>query len=143
MNLKNNVIIEGRLTNDVVTSQTPNGTLYCNFSVAVDRSYRKDKEREADFINCTAWGATSEFISKYFEKGKPIIVQGELRNRNYTDKNGVKHFTYVVNVNNVDFPLTVIKSPNETNESSNAPVDVPNFDDIEGFNPEDFEDLPY
>ena len=142
MNLKNNITIEGRLTNDVSVAQTPNGTAYCNFSVAVDRPYHKDKEREADFINCTAWSGTAEFISKYFEKGKPIIVQGELRNRNYTDKNGVKHFTYVVNVNNVDFPLTV-KSTNDNSTPTEAPVDIPDFEAIGGFNPEDFEDVPF
>ena len=66
----------------------------------------KDKttgERQADFIRCVAWRQTAEFVSKYFSKGKMIIVEGSLRNDDYTDNNGVKHYSYNVVADNVSF----------------------------------------
>ena len=141
MNLKNNVTLIGRLTKSVNTSQTANGIMYSNFSIAVDRPYRKDKEREVDFINCTAWGKTAEFISKHFEQGAPIMIAGELRQHNYTNKDGIKVFTYVVNVDTVEFALTVKSkaAQNDNNVSVAAgDIDLSEFEDMyagEGDNP--------
>lgn len=139
MNIKNSITLIGRLTNDIEMRYTQSGTAYSHFSVAVDRPYRKDKDgkevKECDFINCTAWGKTAEFISKYFKKGEPIMIQGELRNQNYTNKDGVKVFTYVVNVGNVDFALTA-KSKTDGQNVETAP-EAPS----DGFNLEEFEEL--
>ncbi len=101
----NKVIIMGRLTADPELRQTPNGISNCRFSVAVDRGYKsKDTgERQADFIRVTAWRATAEFVSRYFSKGKMIIVEGSLRNNDYTDANGVKHYSMDVQADNVSF----------------------------------------
>ena len=114
MNMKNSITLIGRLVNDVEVARTSSGTTYSNFSVAVDRPYQKDKERGVDFINCTAWGKTAEFIGQHFDKGSPIMLHGELRQHNYTNKDGVKVFTYVVNVDTIDFALTA-KPKNENN----------------------------
>ena len=114
MNMKNSITLIGRLVNDVEVARTSSGTTYSNFSVAVDRPYQKDKERGVDFINCTAWGKTAEFIGQHFDKGSPIMLNGELRQHNYTNKDGVKVFTYVVNVDTIDFALTA-KPKNENN----------------------------
>ena len=73
--------------------------------IAVNRPYQKDKEQEADFINVVAWRQTAEFICKYFQKGSPITVIGSMRNNNYTDSNGVKHYTMDVQADNVGFAL--------------------------------------
>lgn len=101
----NKVILMGRLTADPELRQTTSGIASCRFSVAVDRGYKsKDTgERQTDFINVIAWRATAEFISRYFSKGKMIIVEGSLRNDNYTDKNGVKHYSMNVQADNVSF----------------------------------------
>lgn len=99
----NKVIIMGRLTADPELRQTNSGIPTCRFSVAVDRPYQKDKEKQADFIRCTAWRNTAEFMSRYFAKGKMIIVEGSLRNNDYTDANNVKHYTMDVQVDNVSF----------------------------------------
>ena len=55
---------------------------------------------KADFIGVTAWRATAEFISKYFQ-GSAIIVEGSLRNNDYTDKDGIKHYSMEVLASNV------------------------------------------
>ena len=101
----NKVILMGRLTRDPEMRTTPSGASVCRFSVAVDRPFvsKESGQREADFINVIAWRATADFIGRYFSKGKMIIVEGSLRNNNYTDSNGVKHYSYEVQADNVSF----------------------------------------
>ena len=99
----NKIILMGRLTADPELKQTQNGIAYCMITVAVNRPKIKDKEQEADFISVQAWRNTAEFISKYFSKGKMIIVEGSLRNNNYTDQNGVKHYSMLVQADSVNF----------------------------------------
>ena len=72
-------------------------------------------ERQADFINVVAWKQTAEFINKYFSKGKMIIVEGTLRNDNYTDSNNVKHYSYNVVADNVSFGESKSASGNNNN----------------------------
>jgi single-strand DNA-binding protein len=71
--------------------------------VAVDRPVKQGEEKQADFINCTAWGKTAEFVSKYFTKGQRIALTGTIRTGSYTDKEGTKRYTFDVWVNNVEF----------------------------------------
>ena len=100
----NKVILHGRLTADPELSQTTSGISSCKFSVAVDRGYKSaNGEKQTDFIRCQAWRQTAEFVSRYFSKGKLIIVEGSLQNNNYTDNNGVKHYSMDVRVDNVSF----------------------------------------
>ena len=99
----NKVILMGRLTRDPEFRQTTSGIPVCRITVAVDRPFRKDQEKQADFINVTCWRNTAEFVSRYFNKGKMIIVEGSLRNNDYTDNNGVKHYSMEVMAENVSF----------------------------------------
>ena len=99
----NKILLHGRLTSDPELRQVGADKLsLCNFTLAVDRPYSKG-ETKADFISCQAWRQTADFIGKYFSKGKLMIVEGMLTNNNYEDKNGVKHYSYVVGVQNVSF----------------------------------------
>ena len=115
----NKVIIMGRLTADPELRQTPSGISTCRFSVAVDRGYKsKDTgERQTDFIRVTAWRQTAEFVSRYFSKGKMIIVEGSLRNNDFTDANGVKHYSMDVLADSVSFA----GSRNDNNYTANTP----------------------
>ena len=103
----NKVILIGRLTADPELRQTQGGVASCRFTVACDRRFadKNTGERQADFINCTAWRQTAEFVTRYFNKGKLICVEGTLRNNNYQDKNhpDVTHYTTDVLVDNVEF----------------------------------------
>lgn len=99
----NKVILMGRLVADPEFRQTTSGIPVCRIRIAIDRPYRKDQERQADFINVTCWRNTAEFVSRYFNKGKMIIVEGSLRNNDYTDNNGVKHYSMDVQAENVSF----------------------------------------
>ena len=101
----NKVILMGRLTADPELRQTPGGVSSCRFTVAIDRRFvdKNTGERQADFINVVTWRQQAEFVSKYFTKGRMIIVEGSIRNNNYTDNNGVKHYGYDVVADNVTF----------------------------------------
>ena len=103
----NKVILVGRLTADPELRQTQSGVASCRFTVAVDRRFadKTTGERQADFISCTAWRQTAEFVSRYFNKGKLIAIEGSLRNNNYQDRNhpDVTHYTMDVQGDNVEF----------------------------------------
>lgn len=103
----NKVILTGRLTADPELRTTQSGVSTCRFTVAADRRFadKNTGERQADFIQCTAWRQTAEFVSRYFNKGKMILVEGTLRNNNYQDKThpDVMHYTMDVLVENVEF----------------------------------------
>ena len=101
----NKVIIMGRLTRDPDFKQTQSGVAICKFSVAVERQFKDSKtgERLTDFLDCTAFRGTAEFISRYFSKGNMILVEGNIQNNNYTDNNGVKHYSNNIMVENVSF----------------------------------------
>lgn len=93
----------GRLTADPELRQTPNNISVTSFTVAVNRPFTKGAERQADFIDCVAWRNSAEFVSRYFTKGKPILVEGRLQVRSYEDKQGNKRRAYEVVCDNVSF----------------------------------------
>ena len=103
----NKIILMGRLTADPELRQTQSGIASCRFTIAVDRKFadKNTGERQADFIKCTAWRQTAEFVSRYFTKGKMILLEGSLRNNNYQDKNHpeITHYTMDVQVENIEF----------------------------------------
>ena len=84
----NIIAIKGRLVRDPSTKTTPNGVTVCNITVAVDRAYSGGGEKQTDFFDCVFWRQGAEFVSKYFSKGKEIIVQGEMQSRKWQDKDG-------------------------------------------------------
>lgn len=92
------ILTNGRLTKDVELKEV-NGLQIARFTVAVKRQFKKD---EADFINCVAFGKRTETIAKFFEKGSPINIEGRLQTGSY-EKDGVKHFTTDVIVDNFEF----------------------------------------
>lgn len=114
----NKVILMGRLCADPEFRQTQSGTAVCRFRVAVNRQFanKQTGEREADFIGCTAWKNTAEFVSRYFRKGSMIIVEGSLRNNDWTDQNGVKHYSMDVQADSVNFG----ESKSSSNNAQNA-----------------------
>ena len=99
----NKIILMGRLTKDPELKTTQSGVTMCRFSIAVDRAYSKGQEKQTDFFDITAWRQTAEFVSKYFSKGKCILIEGKLQNNNYTDQNGVKQYRNAIIADNVAF----------------------------------------
>ena len=101
----NHITLMGRLVNDPELRRTGTGIAVTTFRIAVDRDFapKDGGERKADFITCVAWRQTGEFISKYFAKGRMIVVDGRLEMRDWTDKEGNKRTTAEVIVDNAYF----------------------------------------
>lgn len=88
----NHITLMGRMTRDPELRRTGGGVAVASFTIAVDRDFsgKEGGEKETDFIDCVAWRQTGEFVSKYFAKGRMIVVSGRLQIRNWTDKDGNK-----------------------------------------------------
>ena len=128
----NNVMLKGRLVDDPVLRRTQSGIAVASFKVAVDK-YVKDGEKQADFIECNAWRGTAEFVSKYFNKGQEILIgRGSLHNKTWEDKNGVKHYTYEVTAENVEFCGSKASNSAPAGNDNSVPAD---------FDPNSFEDI--
>lgn len=84
----NKVILIGNLTSDPEVKQTPGGSSVCTFNIAVNRRFAKDGQQNVDFITIVAWKERAEFVGKYFKKGKPILICGEIQTRTWSDKDG-------------------------------------------------------
>ncbi len=102
----NKVILMGRLVADPEFRQTTSGVPVCRFTVAIDRPVRKDQERQTDFIDVTAWRTNAEFVSRYFTKGKMIIVEGSLHKDAYTANDGSKRYSTYVQAERCSFGET-------------------------------------
>lgn len=125
----NNVTLCGRLTANPELKTTTNGKNVTSFSVAVDRDFKNNGEKQTDFINIVAWGNTADFVCKNFCKGKQIIIQGRIETRNFTTNNGDKRYVTEVIANNVYFAGFT----GETTTSANDFEEIPDID----------EDLPF
>ena len=101
----NHITVMGRLVRDPELRRTGSGVAVASFTVAVERDFggRDGGERKTDFINCVAWRQTGEFISKYFAKGRMIVVDGRLEMRDWTDREGNKRTSAEINVDNAYF----------------------------------------
>lgn len=101
----NSAQIVGNITKDIDLKYTSgtNAKAFTRFTVAVPRRFKNAEGKyDADFINCTAWGGTAEFISKYFHKGSRIGITGEIRTGSY-EKDGQRIYTTDINVNTAEF----------------------------------------
>ena len=117
----NQSILMGRLTKDPETRYLQGGNAsVTRFTIAVERDYKAagEEKPKTDFINCTAWNKTGEFIAKYFAKGSMIAVTGSIETGSYTDnETGKTVYTTEVRVNKVSF--TGEKRGDSRQETSN------------------------
>lgn len=98
----NKTILLGRLTREPEVKVTEKSTI-CRFTLAVNRTFKKEGQPDADFINIVAFGKIAEFCSKYFTKGQQVCVCGRLQTGSYDDKDGKKVYTTDVIAEEVDF----------------------------------------
>lgn len=101
----NKVILVGNLTADPELKQTPSGVSVCRFSIAVQRRFGRNEQGQttADFFNIVAWRQSAEFVARYFTKGRAILVCGQIQNDNWTDQQGVKHYSTSIVADEVTF----------------------------------------
>ena len=135
----NKVILMGRLTKDVELRVSSNGeTKVANFSLAVDRRWKRDGEQGADFPNCIAFNKTAEFLEKYGRKGTKFIVEGRLQTGSYEKQDGTKVYTTDVIVDNVEFAES-----KATTEQTIQKAEPKEIDDLMPIDDIDIDELPF
>ena len=122
----NKVIFLGRSGKDPeIRYAQSSGNAVANFSLAVDRRFKRDGEPDADWFNCVAFSKTAEFCEKYLHRGSKVLLDGEVQNNNYEDKNGTKHYSVQIIVNQIEFAESKSSQTNNdtTEPEANAPAD--------------------
>lgn len=136
----NKVILMGRLCRDPEVRYTQGNESMCiaNYTLAVDRRYKREGEETADFVSIKAFSKAAEFAEKYLKKGTKVVVTGRIQTGSYTNKDGVKVYTTDVIAEDQEF----VES--KKSEEASAPAPTPSVND--GFMniPEGIdEDLPF
>lgn len=116
----NKVILIGRLTADPELRHTQSGTAVCRYRLAVDRPFKKEGQKNVDFLNCLAWNKNAEFASRHLRKGTKIAVEGHIKTDNF-EKDGVKHYAFEIEVERHEFCES--KAPAEPGSNYPAPAD--------------------
>ena len=109
----NRSILLGRLTKDPELRYTTGGVATTSFTIACDRPFSNNGQKEADFIPIVTWKQTAEACSKYLSKGKLVAVEGRIQVRNYENNEGKKVYVTEVIADNVRF-----LERNQTEEST-------------------------
>lgn len=99
----NDITLKGRLVHTPDTKFFNGDKSVCNFTIAVNRSFKRDGQPDADFFDCKAFGKTGEFVDKYFKKGQEILLKGEMQRRDWEDKEGNKRHNWECVVAKVEF----------------------------------------
>jgi single-strand DNA-binding protein len=127
--------MSGRICNDLELKTTPTGTEVMSFAVACERDFKdKDGNKQTDFIDCVAFKNTALFLSRFFSKGRMVIVNGKLQTRNWEDKNGNKRKAVEIVADSVYF------ADSKSNQES---AETPTESGFEGNTGIENDDLPF
>jgi len=100
----NQVVLVGRLTDDIEVINKENGKKISSLVLAVQRTYKNsDGIYEADFIRCTLWNAVASSTSEYCHKGDIVGIKGRIQVNSYEDKDGTKKYSTEVIAEKVTF----------------------------------------
>lgn len=131
----NKVFLIGNLTKDPEHGVTKNNIYYCNFTIAVNRSYTDSNgERQTDFFNIRTWRGIAESCAKYLVKGKKACIVGELQQRTYEDNQGIKRTVVEIQANEVEFLSPTEKKEEQPKQQKAKPYQQSVLDD---------DDLPF
>ena len=133
----NKTILSGRLCADPEVRVGASGNAIASFNLAVDRRFKRDGDADADFFKCVAFGKTAEFIEHYFHKGNKILIEGEVRNNNYTDKDGKMVYGTQILINAVEFGESKAAASQATQPTK------PSADDFNNVDASTEEELPF
>lgn len=116
----NHIVIMGRLTRDPELHRTQNDTSVTTITVAVDRNYQQDGERQTDFFNVVAWGPQADFVCKYLAKGRMIVVEGSMESSKWQDKDGNNQISWRIHADKIYFA----DAPKSGQDEENKPIDA-------------------
>ncbi len=104
MSFLNRVVLIGRLCQDVDIRQTSSGTPVGNFTLAVDRAFKKqDGTRDTDFLRIVVWDKAAEACSKYIGKGSLVAIEGRIQSRSYETQEGQKRTAVEIVAENIRY----------------------------------------
>ncbi len=93
----NKVIIVGNLGKDPEVRYMPSGSAICNITVATSRQWKDktsgDRQEETEWHRIVFFDRMAEIAGEYLKKGRPVYVEGRLKTRKWTDKDGVDKYT--------------------------------------------------
>lgn len=150
----NKVVLIGNLVRDPEVRATQSGISVCNFTVAVNRRFKKENgEQETDFLNVIAWRQLAELCGKYLAKGRKVAVTGSIQTRTYEAKDGSKRTAWDIVADEVEF-LTAQNQQSSTQSAPGAYTTAASKDrgtayapqphnDFGGFTQVDDEELPF
>ncbi|NHM91465.1 single-stranded DNA-binding protein [Staphylococcus sp. 10602379] len=111
----NRAVLVGRLTKDPEFRTTPSGVDVSTFTLAVNRNFKsKDREQQADFINCVVFRKQAENVKNYLSKSSLAGVDGRLQSRSYENKEGQRVYVTEVVCDSVQF-----LEPKNNNQQNN------------------------
>lgn len=134
----NQINLMGRLTAEPDYRTTQSGVAVARFTLAVERNYQQNGQKQTDFLEVTAWRGTADFVQKYFHKGQLVAVTGSVQTDNYTDKDGSKRKSWSVQAQQVYFAESKRDGGGQNN--ANVERDEPPAGD---FVPVANDDLPF
>lgn len=141
----NDITIMGRLTKPIEKRTTPSGVSVVNNTVAVDRDRKNGDEKLTDFIDCVFWRFNADFLEKYADKGRMVVVHGRMESRKWQDKDGNNRVNYAITCDSVELleSRSSGEANNNTAHSASKPQSAP--ENASAYNPYDgsqnFEEL--
>ena len=126
----------GNLVRDPENSVTPKGITKCTFTVAVDRKYKVDGEKQTDFFRINAWRQLGDACYRHLSKGRKVYVTGELHPSTYEVKDGTTRMALDVQADEVEF-----LSPKP--EHADKPEAMQESKPTEGFTDISSDDIPF
>ena len=133
----NKVILIGNMTADPELKQTQGGLSVSSFTIAVNRRFKNEGQQDCDFINIVTWRQSAEFVCRYFKKGQPILICGQLQTRTWTDTQGQKRYATEVVADEVAFVANNSSNDSKPQQPSNY---MPSA--YTGSNNQNFEEIP-
>ncbi len=93
----NKVILIGNLGRDPEVRYTPSGSAVCNISLATTRNWKSkesgERQEETEWHRVVFYDRLAEIAGEYLKKGRSCYVEGRLKTRKWTDKDGVEKYT--------------------------------------------------
>ncbi len=113
----NQIILQANLTKEPEARATKSGKQVVQLSVACNRDFKQEGQPSVDYFNVICFGATGEFVQKYFKKGQQALIVGSVQNRSWDGKDGAKHYATDIIAKEVKFAGT---NQNKSGGSSNG-----------------------
>ena len=93
----NKVIIVGNLGRDPEVRYAPSGAAICNVTIATSRQWKDknsgERQEETEWHRVVFYDRLAEIAGEYLKKGRSVYVEGRLKTRKWTDKDGVEKYT--------------------------------------------------